>query len=134
MLTQDLCRVCAVPSGQVNEALDELGLPDAKVLSLDPHTLEEVFASIEVAGGALDRAEEAASITSAARPRCPREGDRDAGADDPRVRARMGGSAFAGGHWVPEMVEAVGAVNLLSEKGTPSRVVAWQRSPSRTPR
>ncbi len=41
ILTQDLCRVCAVPSGQVQRALDELGLPDAKVVSLDPHTLED---------------------------------------------------------------------------------------------
>ena len=46
ILTQDLCRVCAVPSGQVQRALDELGLPDAKVLSLDPHTVEEVIATI----------------------------------------------------------------------------------------
>ncbi|MGZ5302006.1 MAG: cobalamin-binding protein, partial [Actinomycetota bacterium] len=39
ILSQDLCRVCAVPSGQVQRALDELGVSDAKVLSLDPHTL-----------------------------------------------------------------------------------------------
>ncbi|HYJ62062.1 MAG TPA: cobalamin-binding protein, partial [Actinomycetota bacterium] len=39
ILTQDLCRVCAVPSGQVQEALDRIGLPDAKVISLDPTTL-----------------------------------------------------------------------------------------------
>ena len=44
ILTQDLCRVCAVPSGQVAEALDKIGLPDAKVVSLDPNTLEDVVA------------------------------------------------------------------------------------------
>ena len=33
VLTQDLCRVCAVPTGQVQAALDKLGLPDAKVIS-----------------------------------------------------------------------------------------------------
>ena len=47
ILTQDLCRVCAVPSGQVQRALDELGVSDAKVLSLDPHTVEEVIATVE---------------------------------------------------------------------------------------
>ena len=46
VLTQDLCRVCAIPSGKVQEALDQLGLPDAQVLSLDPHTLDEVIATI----------------------------------------------------------------------------------------
>ena len=38
ILTQDLCRVCAVPSGQVQRALDELGLPDAEgALARSPH-------------------------------------------------------------------------------------------------
>ena len=52
VLTQDLCRVCAVPSGQVQQALDKIGLPDAKVLSLDPNTLEEVIAQIDAVGQA----------------------------------------------------------------------------------
>ena len=47
ILTQDLCRVCAVPSGEVQRALDELGLPDATVLSLDPHTLDDVVGQID---------------------------------------------------------------------------------------
>ena len=55
ILTQDLCRVCAVPSGQVERALDDLGLPDAKVISLDPHTLDDVIAQIEVVGKVLGR-------------------------------------------------------------------------------
>src|SRR4026209_2462188 len=57
VLTQDLCRVCAVPSGQVQAALDKIGLPDAKVLSLDPNTLDEVIATIGIVAKALDRTE-----------------------------------------------------------------------------
>jgi iron complex transport system substrate-binding protein len=33
---------------------------------------------------------------------------------------------FAGGHWIPEMVEAVGGVNVLGAKGKPSREVTWR--------
>jgi iron complex transport system substrate-binding protein len=40
ILTQDLCRVCAVPSGDVKEALGRLGC-QAEVVSLDPHSLDE---------------------------------------------------------------------------------------------
>src|SRR5918992_4112897 len=39
ILAQDLCRVCAVPSGAVEEALEIIGC-HAEVLSLDPHTLD----------------------------------------------------------------------------------------------
>ena len=45
ILTQDLCRVCALPSGHVEDALGHLGC-HADVLSLDPHSLGEVLDSI----------------------------------------------------------------------------------------
>jgi iron complex transport system substrate-binding protein len=134
VLTQDLCRVCAVPSGQVSQALEELGLPDAKVLSLDPNTLEEVFASIEATGKLLDRAEEASRITSTLRARVARV--REIAMRVPTIRVfalEWSDPPFVGGHWVPEMVEAVGAVNLLNEAGKPSRVVAWHEVAEQNP-
>ena len=72
ILTQDLCRVCAVPAGHVEEALAQLGLTDrTKVLSLDPNTLDDVIAQIEIVGrllGAEERgAELAAGLRRAAR-------------------------------------------------------------------
>src|SRR5271155_4251407 len=42
VLTQDLCAVCAVPSGHVNDALELLGCR-AEVLSMDPSSLGEVL-------------------------------------------------------------------------------------------
>jgi iron complex transport system substrate-binding protein len=126
ILTQDLCRVCAVPSGQVKEALEELGLPDAQVLSLDPHSLEEVFGTIEAVGDLLDRSKEAAAITSALRARVARVKEIAMRVPTIRVLAlEWSNPPFVGGHWIPEMVEAVGAMNLLNEKEQPSREVAW---------
>jgi iron complex transport system substrate-binding protein len=59
ILTQDLCRVCALPSGHVNDALTYLGC-QADVLTLDPHSLDDVLDSILIVGqraGVADRAE-----------------------------------------------------------------------------
>ena len=72
ILTQDLCRVCAVPSGQVQRALDELGTSEAKVVSLDPHTMDDVIGQIEVVGSMLDRADRAKEITGLLRSRVAR--------------------------------------------------------------
>src|SRR5215213_4377052 len=55
ILTQDLCRVCAVPSGDVKQALDKLGLTDTNVIALDPHTLDEVITTIGTVAAAVDR-------------------------------------------------------------------------------
>ena len=47
ILAQDLCRVCAVPSGAVEEALDVIGC-HAQVVSLDPGRLDEVIDCIGI--------------------------------------------------------------------------------------
>ena len=124
VLTQDLCRVCAVPTGQVQQALDKLGLPDAKVVSLDPNTLDEVIAQIEVVGKLLERADEAAELTSGLRERIAKV--REVATRLPQLNVfclEWADPLFVAGHWVPEMVEAAAGINLLSEKGGPSRVV-----------
>ena len=59
ILTQDLCRVCALPSDHVSDALDYLGCR-SDVLSLDPYTLDEVLDTFRAVGeraGVPDRAE-----------------------------------------------------------------------------
>src|SRR5713226_8458987 len=49
ILAQDLCRVCAVPSGAVDEALSVVGCR-AEVLSLDPASLDDVIACVGLVG------------------------------------------------------------------------------------
>jgi len=128
VLTQDLCRVCAVPSGQVQQALDKIGLPDAKVLSLDPNTLEEVIAQIDIVGKLLDRAEEAAEVTASLRGRVAKV--KEVATRLPTLNVfclEWSDPPFSAGHWVPEMVEAVAGINRLSEKGGPSQVVTHRQ-------
>ena len=125
ILTQDLCRVCAVPAGHVEEALAQLGLTDrTKVLSLDPSTLEEVIAQIEIVGRLLGSEQRGAELASGLRDRLTAV--KQTAVRLPTVNVfcmEWGEPPFAAGHWVPEMVEAVGATNLLGEKGEPSRTV-----------
>jgi len=63
ILTQDLCRVCALPSGQVQDALAYLGCR-SEVLSLDPHSLDDVLADIALVGERTGTAERAAALVS----------------------------------------------------------------------
>ena len=50
VVTQDLCAVCAVDVSVVDDALAHLGC-SAEVLTIDPHTLDEVLESIADARG-----------------------------------------------------------------------------------
>ncbi len=127
ILTQDLCRVCAVPSGQVKRALEEIGATNAKVLSLDPHTMDQVLESIRAVGLLLGREERADEIVGALRARV--EAVRAKALRLPSLRVLCQEwlePPFAAGHWVPDMIEIVGGVNLLTDKEQPSRVVTWR--------
>ena len=84
ILTQDLCRVCAIPSGQVSDALDYLGC-HADVLTLDPHSLDEVLDSILAVGQRAGVAERAAAPGGRApRPAEPDRGERGGAGLRPR--------------------------------------------------
>ena len=59
-ITQGLCDVCAIPSEQVNTALSSLN-PVPHAISLDPHSLDDMFADIQRIGEVADVAEEVSS-------------------------------------------------------------------------
>ncbi len=128
ILTQDLCRVCAVPSGQVQAALEELAVTEARVISLDPHTLEDILGTILEVGESLGRGERAGELVAGLRERI--EAVRRTALRLPSIRVfclEWADPPFAAGHWVPEMVELVAGENLLAAKGEPSRPVTWRQ-------
>src|SRR4051794_20423078 len=90
ILTQDLCRVCALPSGHVDEALDHLGCR-ADVLSLDPYTLDEVLDTFIRVGAAAGVPGRAAALVSSLRARLARVAGAVAARRRPRVAGVGGG-------------------------------------------
>ena len=126
ILTQDLCRVCAVPSGQVQDALDELGC-DAKVVSMDPHSLAGIMDTFVEVGRATGTEERARDLAEALVERI--EAVKQKGVRLPTIRTlalEWLEPPFVGGHWVPEMVQAAAGQNLLNEPEQRSRTVTWR--------
>src|SRR3954452_8661934 len=105
VVTQDLCAVCAVDVSVVDDALAHLGCR-AEVLTVDPGTLDEVFASIEVLGKATGHEEEAARLVRDQRQRLAATWARVAWRPQrPRVMfLEWTDPPFAPGHWIPEMI------------------------------
>lgn len=125
ILTQDLCRVCAVPTGQVEAALDSLGC-SAEVVSLDPSSIDEVIDSMVAVGRATNTEDRAAARTSELRGR--RDAVRHATTGLPRPRTlalEWSDPPFNGGHWVPEMIDVAGGTAILGDPGAPSRRLSW---------
>lgn len=137
VVTQDLCAVCAVDVSVVADALAHLGCR-ADVLTIDPHTLEEVFASITALGDATGHVDEAAEVVSEQRRRLAAVQDRVAHTSSPQDRPRVmilewTDPPFAPGHWIPEMVEAAGGIPVLGKAGEKSVRVEWEAIHAESP-
>ena len=125
ILTQDLCAVCAVPAGQVDEALRRLDC-SAEVVSLDPSTLTEVLDGILRVGAATGRDRRAAEVRAQLQERLTAVARAVAGRRRPRVFAlEWADPPFNAGHWVPEMIELAGGTPVLASPAAASARVSW---------
>lgn len=133
ILTQDLCRVCAIPSGQVEDALAELGC-SSEVLSLDPKNLGEILESIVEVGRATGTEDRATELVGSLRERI--DAVRTVAVRLPEIRTfcmEWLDPPYVGGHWIPELVRIAAGVNLLADPETRSRIVTWREIADASP-
>jgi len=124
IVTQDLCAVCAVSSGELASACPV----GADVISLDPRTFGEVADSIRLLGARLGAGARGHEIADRMRVAA----DEAAAAVRGRPRRRVFFAEwleppFCAGHWLPEMVEMAGGVDVLGRRGQPSFATSWER-------
>ena len=121
VVTQDLCAVCAVDVTTVDDALAHLGCT-AEVLTVDPHTLEEVLESVLLLGKATGHDDAAAELVQSLRLRMAAVWRSTLGLDRPRVAVlEWTDPPYAPGHWIPEMVELAGGDSTCSARPARSR-------------
>src|SRR4051812_41109771 len=129
ILTQDLCRVCALPAGTVEDACRLIGT-DAEVLSVDPHTLDDVLRVIEDVGRAAGVPSAAAVLTGELRRRLAAVERAVAGRPRPRVLVlEWTDPPFLAGHWVPELVRRAGGDPVGGSDGGRSVTAGWHDLP-----
>ena len=125
VVTQDLCAVCAVDVSVVDDALAHLGC-SAEVLTIDPHTLDEVLGTILTLGRATGHLDEAERLVAEQRARLGNAWRSTIGRPRRRVMfLEWTDPPFAPGHWIPERIEIAGGEALLGTPGAKSRRVTW---------
>jgi iron complex transport system substrate-binding protein len=130
LITQDLCSVCAVSSGDLATACPV----GAEIVSLDPGTLDEVADTVTLLGERFGAAAVARSIVDQMRQTI--DAVRDATAGLPRKRvfvAEWIDPPYSAGHWVPEVVEAAGGQDVLGVHAKPSFATTWDEVRAREP-
>jgi len=130
ILTQELCRVCAVSYHEVNEVARAIDA-DITVVSLEPTSIEGIFNTITTVGAMTENEDAAVDVVESLRERLGAveekvQARRDAGGRSPRVVGlEWLDPPFATGHWVPEQVRRAGGWELLGADGEASTQTTW---------
>ena len=125
VITQTLCRVCAVEGDGVRSALRLSGIA-ADVVELEPESIDGVLATVTALGERLGASAQAAELVGELRDRLAAVERRVAGLARPSVFvAEWLDPPFTAGHWAPEMVALAGGREVLGRAREPSFRTTW---------
>jgi iron complex transport system substrate-binding protein len=125
IVTQELCAVCAVSYAIVARAAKQLR-GDPRIVSLEPSSLEDVYANIETLGELTGTAHAAHDLVATLRARAAAL--ERLGRTGPRPRTLVlewSDPPMSGGHWTPGLIELAGGSPVLGNPGANSQTLAW---------
>jgi iron complex transport system substrate-binding protein len=131
ILTQELCRVCAVSYREVNEVARAIDA-DITVVSLEPTSIEGILNTITTVGAMAEVEDDALDLVEELRARLGAVEEvvaarRDGGHEPPRVVGlEWLDPPFTVGHWVPEQIRRAGGWDLLGADGEKAVVTTWE--------
>lgn len=124
IVSQSLCDVCAVPAGDVQEAV--LSLSSNPVLvDLAPNRLADVPVCFDQVGHAIGQERAATELRRRWDATLANYQDRHAGSGLRVVFLDWLDPPFVAGHWVPDMIDMLGLTCLLGKSGEASFKVEW---------
>jgi iron complex transport system substrate-binding protein len=126
ILSQDLCHVCAITPDQLQDAISAMPRQPS-ILTLNPSSVLDVINDVVRIGDAAGRSAEGHRLAAHLRDRLDAVRTRvQTVSHRPRVVCiEWLSPLYIAGHWVPEMVQLAGGLDVLAQPGSPSRVVTW---------
>ncbi|QPJ63629.1 MAG: ABC transporter substrate-binding protein [Candidatus Nitronauta litoralis] len=118
IITQNLCDVCAVSYGQVENACKQAFGDQAQLISLQPGTLEDVWQTVKQVAEALDAVSAYESFRNDVEKRTKYIQEKVANLSKKRVLTiEWIDPVYIGGLWMADMVEICGGKPLFSKPG-----------------
>lgn len=128
VITQAQCEVCAVSLKEVEEALENYLDKDARIISLQPNSLDDIFNDITTIATALNVVDASNELLEGLYERV----------DIIRHKLKFNESKptvaciewleplMLSGNWVPDLVSAAGGISILTQTGKHSPYVNWE--------
>jgi len=124
IISQEICDVCSASTNEVNNAISILE-KKPEVFVMNPHNLQGIINNVKEISKIIGKRNEGNALVKSLKSRIEFFHDKQI-LDKPKVLAiEWLEPFFTSGHWVPEMIELVGAKNLISKKGDRSRQMTF---------
>jgi iron complex transport system substrate-binding protein len=135
MITQDQCEVCAVSFKAVEDALCNLLDKDAKIVSLQPNGLDDIFQNIMEVAIALDVKVKGEALVEDLQERVDIIRHKLKFIDQKPTVACIEWlePLMVSGNWIPELVSIAGGTSVLAEAGKHSPCVKWEDIAAQNP-
>ena len=129
IITQTQCEVCAVSLTDVERALQAEFQTHARVVSLEPYALADIWADIRRVAEACEHMDAAERLVSDLQSRMAAIQQKAHSAPQtPTVAAiEWQEPLMAGGNWIPELIEMANGRNLFGIPGRHSPWMTWQQ-------
>lgn len=120
IISQETCEVCAAYTNQVNRAIQILQKKPI-LFSMDPHNMDEVVNSVIELGKIIDKKEKSKEISDSLSKRIENIRKNHNSKKIKVLAIEWIEPFFTASHWVPEMIEIAGGINMISKTGEHSR-------------
>ena len=123
IISQEICEVCSAYTNQVNNAMKILD-KRPEVFAMNPHNIDGILSNIDEISRKIHVIKKGEKLVESLKERitfCKKQVSHK-----PKVLAIEWIEPFyTAGHWVPEMIDIVGAKNLISKRSEHSRKMTF---------
>ena len=124
IISQEICEVCSAYTNQVNNAMEILGTKP-EIFVMNPHNIEGILSNVDEISRKIGVVEKGVNLVNSLKKKI-RYFEKKQISNKPRVLAIEWIDPFyTSGHWIPEMIELVGAKNLISKRSEHSREMTF---------
>ena len=120
IISQEICEVCSAYTNQVKNAIDILE-EKPEIYSMSPHNIQEILRCVSDIAEKIEEVERGEDIVNSLNTRINKI-KKVPISNRPKVLGiEWIKPFFTAGHWVPEMIENSGGINMITKNGEHSR-------------
>jgi len=120
IISQEICEVCSAYTNQVKNAIDILE-EKPEIYSMSPHNIQEILRCVSDIAEKIEEEERGGEIVNSLNTRINKI-KKVPISNRPKVLGiEWIKPFFTAGHWVPEMIENSGGINMITKNGEHSR-------------